>query len=470
VPAAVSPGVLREQVTTFTTNVLDELHRARPGYFDPDDVAQILGPLVDRYDYSLGLGPLIDQIERAANGQRNEIAVELMDFAQYLREEQHVPPGPAVAPATQISPTEVLTFLDFMREDIARDRGQDVADRAWTIANRVLIDQLPNGIPALVAELRDRATRNLSGEVSDALDAIAHGIEQGDHQVAALGAFEPEAPHPAGPGGVQDIAHHLLEIERRPDGTLSTEGLASTAYALLHGQLDYPGYTQIPPGPERAQAMQPLILAFSGVVEDALGFPITDLEVAPPAPAPAPVAQFSPVPRHIQNETTDVLLRALDDPAAVNNVIDIATRYIQGNTPEDLAVLPQLIRTTNVGLHQTMGMVSRELLARQIEDRHPQQAQEQNLLRTPYNELQQVITPIERTLVTSMQTRIAQQAVAYGIDGSEVADMIRRRSPSYGEAEYDLSTLSPQALEVLARDTSDAIEARNRARGGRGQQ
>jgi len=371
-----------------------------------------------------------------------------------------------------------------MRQEIRQEFGERVADLALNVANEVYAGTIARGdTPAAFAQvLREHAERTLNGNLEDALNNIAWGIESNDHEMyapaaampEALGAFEPEAPHPAGPGGVQDIAHHLLEIERRPDGTLSTEGLASTAYALLHGQLDYPGYTQIPPGPERAQAMQPLILAFSGVVEDALGFPITSLEVAHPAPAPAPapapepapapVAQFSPVPRHIQNETTDVLLRALDDPVAVNNVIDIATRYIQGNTPEDLAVLPQLIRTTNVGLHQTMGMISRELLARQIEDRHPQQAPEQNLLRTPYNELQQVITPIERTLVTSMQTRIARSASDYGVSGTEVADMIRRRSQTYGGLTVNLDGLSSQALEVLARDTSDAIEAQNRAR------
>ena len=393
-PVQVPPGVLREQVTTFTNNMLEDLRRSRPGYFDPDDVALVLGPLVDRHDYALGLGPLIDQIDRAANTQPNEIAAELLDFAQYLREEQHVPPGPAVPPA-------------------------------------------------------------------------------------ALGNFEPEAPHPAGPGGVQEVAHHLLEIERRPDGTLSTEGLASTAYALLHGQLDYPGYTQIPAGPERAQAMRPILEAFNTAADNELAIQrMQAATYAPPAapalpapePAPAPVAQFNAVPRHIQNETTDVLLRALDDPAAVNNVIDIAMRYIQGNTPEDLAVLPQLIRTTNVGLHQTMGMISRELLARQIEDRHPQQAQDQNLLRTPYNELQQVITPIERTLVTSIQTRIARQAADFGIDGAEVADMIRNRAQTYGGFTTNLDGLSSQALEVLARDTSDAIEAQNRARDRRPRQ
>jgi hypothetical protein len=483
-PVPVMPGVLREQVTTFTNDMLEDLRRSRVGYFDPDDVALVLAPLVDRHNYSLGLGPLIDQIDRAANGQTNAIAAELMDFAQSLREEQHVPPAPAVAPATQISPTEVLTFLDFMREDIARDRGQDVADRAWTIANRALIDQMPNGTAALVAELRDRARAYPNVHpIAEALNSIAHGIEQGDHQVAALGNFEPEAPHPAGPGGVQDIAHHLLEIERRPDGSISAEGIASTAYALQNGQLDYPGFTHIPPGPERAQAMAPILEAFTIAFDNEAAINrIQAATYAPPAPepapapapapepAPAPVAQFSPVPRHIQNETTDVLLRALDDPAAVNNIIDIATRYIQGNTPEDLAVLPQLIRTTNVGLHQTMGMISRELLARQIEDRHPQQAQEQNLLRTPYNELQQVITPIERTLVTSMQTRIARSASDYGVSGTEVADMIRRRSQTYGGLTVNLDGLSSQALEVLARDTSDAIEAQNRARDRRPRQ
>ena len=496
------------------------------------------------------------------------VADELQVIRQREIAQAQTPAAPAPAlPAPANFRTGAYDFVNEALEGLRRDRlyTRPIIERAETVVHRVLenfdFTNAPAELPALI---RDAAVQE-GGPTAQVITHIAQMLNSSpivrSTQVATLGDWEPEAPHPAGPGGVQDVAHHLLEIERRPDGTLSTEGLASTAYALLHGQLDYPGFTHIPAGPERAQAMQSLILAFSAVVEDALGFPITNLEVAPapeppallqgratnlveaylqnlqgqfgdtfaelvrntvvpivqnmngignaedlahriefagaghnsravetatneiaerlrnnehvppppaPEPAPAQVAQFSPVPRHIQNETTDVLLRALDNPAAVNNVIDIATRYIQGNTPEDLAVLPQLIRTTNVGLHQTMGMVSRELLARQIEDHHPQQAREQNLLRTPYNELQQVITPIERTLVTSMQTRIARSAGDYGVSGAEVADMIRNRAQTYGDFNTDLSMLSSQALEVLARDTSDSIEAQNRARDRRG--
>jgi hypothetical protein len=92
------------------------------------------------------------------------------------------------------------------------------------------------------------------------------------------------------------------------------------------------------------------------------------------------------------------------------------------------------------------------------------------LLRTPYNELQQVITPVERALTMNMQARIARQAAAFGIDGSEVADMIRNRAQTYGGLTVNLDALSSQALEVLARDTSDTIEAQNRIRDRRPRQ
>ena len=299
-PVQVPPETLRAQVTDFVANGLDEIQRAHGEGFR-DNVSAILTPLTDSYDYSLGLGPLIAQIDVIGNTQSNAIAAELFDFAQYLREEQHIPPGPAVMPE-------------------------------------------------------------------------------------ALGAFEPEAPHPAGPGGVQEVAHHLLEIERRPDGTLSPEGISSTVFALLHGQLDYPGYTQIPPGPERAQAMAPILDAFNTAADNELA--IQRMHAAtyaqPALPAPEPAGQ--------------------------------------------------------------------------------------SLLRTPYNELQQAMTPVERALTMNMQARIASQAVQFGIDGSEVADMIRRRSQTYGGLTVNLDGLSSQALEVLARDTSDAIEAQNRARDRRPRQ
>jgi hypothetical protein len=69
-----------------------------------------------------------------------------------------------------------------------------------------------------------------------------------------------------------------------------------------------------------------------------------------------------------------------------------------------------------------------------------------------------------------MQTRIARQAADFGIDGAEVADMIRNRAQTYGGFTTNLDALSSQALEVLARDTSDTIEAQNRARDRRPRQ
>jgi hypothetical protein len=375
-----------------------------------------------------------------------------------------------------------MTYLDINRHALDVDYGDDVADRAMEIAYNMYNVTIARGdTPAAFAQvLREHAERTVNANLENALNSIALDIEHGTYAPAPATAmpaapvfFAPPAPHPAGPGGVQDIAHHLLEIERRPDGTLSTEGLASTAYALLHGQLDYPGYTQIPPGPERAQAMQSLILAFSGVVEDALGFPITSLEVAPPAPAP--VAQFNAVPQDIQNQDTNALLLALGDMTVADNVTNTARRYIQGNTPEDLAVLPQLIRTANVGLHENFDTIARELMARQIEQHLAQTAAQQEpvaigqaLIRVPYNELQQAMTDTERRIADNVSTRISSQAAVFGIDGAEVADMIRNRAQTYGDFTTDLSMLGPQALEVLARDTSDTIEAQNRARNRRG--
>jgi hypothetical protein len=259
--------VLREQITGFADTVLDELERAHGEGF-ADDVAQILGPLVDRHDYSLGLGPLIDQTERAANTQPDEIATLLLDFAQYLREEQHVPPGPAVAPEA----------------------------------------------PAAVAP-------------------------------EALGVFEPEAPHPAGPGGAQEVAHHLLEIERRPDGTLSTEGLESTAFALYHGQLDYPGYTQIPPGLERARAMRPVFEAFTTAMENERAIQrMQAATYAPPAPAPAP-------PALLQGRAT--------------NLVEAYLQNLQGQFGDTFA---ELVRDAVMPIVQNMnGIGDAEHLAHRIE-------------------------------------------------------------------------------------------------------
>jgi hypothetical protein len=58
------------------------------------------------------------------------------------------------------------------------------------------------------------------------------------------------------------LARRLLEIEREPDGSIRQAGIDSTAYALQTGQLDHPSVNHIPPGPERAARLEPVLRAF----------------------------------------------------------------------------------------------------------------------------------------------------------------------------------------------------------------
>jgi hypothetical protein len=168
----------------------------------------------------------------------------------------------------------------------------------------------------------------------------------------------------------------------------------------------------------------------------------------------------------------EIARQALNNGVSAERVADqIRSGYVQlGNYSADLSHFSPVL------LELTVRNATSDILqntARQARQAPAQQAPEpagQSLLRTPYNELQQAITPVERALTMNMQARIAQQAANFGIDGSEVADMIRGRARTYGGLTVNLDALSSQALEVLARDTSDTIEAQNRARDRRPRQ
>jgi len=92
------------------------------------------------------------------------------------------------------------------------------------------------------------------------------------------------------------------------------------------------------------------------------------------------------------------------------------------------------------------------------------QAAGTGLIGARYDELQQNITNTQRHLVNVAVERIANQAQAHGIDSpAEVAGLIRRRNNVFGSATVPLTDFTPSMVELLARDVSDTIEARNNA-------
>jgi hypothetical protein len=167
----------------------------------------------------------------------------------------------------------------------------------------------------------------------------------------------PDDTHPANnvalqqrPGGNQPyapedllLARRLLDIEREPDGTLRQNGIDATAYALQTGQLDHYSVGHIPPGPERAARLEPVLRAFID-------------EVA---------RERQPAPGGNQPLTG----RDRDLLTTFNELVNEATA--EGSFPGGLANidLAQLVRENEIGGLEELGQADRsrliELLERQ---------------------------------------------------------------------------------------------------------
>jgi len=211
-------------------------------------------------------------------------------------------PEPDVPPA--VDPTElrsdVQSYLDHMHEEILQNAGEnphhavEVADIVNDLTTEAMnLTDFVTGVGDFAHRLRIAASRITNVDASNALIEIAQGLEEGQHNAGGLNppAVAPgmaeRDPLPAPPAEVQlprgvpehdqeltftdphSIASHLVLIDRDADGTLNQQSIDSTNFALEHGQLDYPGYTNIPPGEERARAMAPIRTAYQRAVANA---------------------------------------------------------------------------------------------------------------------------------------------------------------------------------------------------------
>jgi len=90
----------------------------------------------------------------------------------------------------------------------------------------------------------------------DQRNNVANAYLAGNRNIEANNALEP-LPH-----DVNALAERLLDNDRTRTGELNAPSARSTLWALSNGQMDLPEYMHIPPGPERARAMEPLTVAY----------------------------------------------------------------------------------------------------------------------------------------------------------------------------------------------------------------
>jgi len=299
---------LRNTVNSNVGNTLQHLLRTSGEEFS-NRVENVIRPLMEAHDYATGIDPLIARIEDAANSGNHSALVsgKLLDIAYDLHDQHYNHlnewvPEPDVPPA--VDPTElrsdVQSYLDHMHEEILQNAGDnphhavEVADIVNDLTTEAMnLTDFVTGVGDFAHRLRIAANRITNVDASNALIEIAQGLEEGQHNAGGLNppAVAPgmaeRDPLPAPPAEVQlprgvpehdqeltftdphSIASHLVLIDRDADGTLNQQSIDSTNFALEHGQLDYPGYTQIPPGEERARAMAPIRTAYQRAVANA---------------------------------------------------------------------------------------------------------------------------------------------------------------------------------------------------------
>jgi len=164
------------------------------------------------------------------------------------------------------------------------------------------------------------------------------------------------------------FARDLIEMDRDTDGTLRQTGIDSTAHALQMGQLDSPAFNNIPAGPERARAMEPILRAFVEEVaaERQRG------AVAEPAQQ-GQIAVRTPVPREIQVMAPQDLIAQME-PRGIRQARELAGLYFNENLIDDnnttISALTNMIRNYRVGPHADANFDVREMAARELEALH----------------------------------------------------------------------------------------------------
>jgi hypothetical protein len=215
------------------------------------------------------------------------VDIDLIDanrLVESIREPQHIS-----SPLYQLADVERQALADYVQQNgwEREFRAQDpLANLRQGEGAIVRLDQVPD---ERVYELATRydvppgMVRNILTEING---PTARMVELQEQAANGAGRFEtlPAASRdgvvfmiddllaerdraPAQLGQANDprdlsIAQRLLDIEREPDGSLRQGGIDATAYALQTGQLDHPLVNHIPPGPERARALEPVLRAF----------------------------------------------------------------------------------------------------------------------------------------------------------------------------------------------------------------
>ena len=180
-------------------------------------------------------------------------------------------PAPAQVPAF-----DYPGIRDSVLADLAQNDGTHVAERVETIAARVAEGINPRLDPAgFAAAMRESADNELSQIVERALYDFADQVE------TAVAAQQLATTLPVNTGQQptsQRYATELIEMGRNADGALDLADLQNTSTVLQMGQLDHPAFRHIPPGPERAEAMAPVLEHFNRMVSN-------ELRAQQPAPA-----------------------------------------------------------------------------------------------------------------------------------------------------------------------------------------
>jgi hypothetical protein len=318
---------------------------------------------------------------------------------------------------------------------VIREMQSRFADPTMTVANLSMMRDYARAggvgtiFENLPVESRDGAARMITEEIAQRRLEAPPQPAQG---------FTPEQ--------LRLFARGLIEMDREADGTLRQTGIDSTAYALQMGQLDSTTFNNIPAGPERARAMEPILRAF---VEEVAA----ERQQAPPQPA----------------QPTDERVRELAARYEVppGMVRDILTEM---NGPPARMVELQNQAANARGRFENLLERSRDGVIFMIDDllaernQAPAQPQNQIAVRTPVPREIQVMAP--QDLIAQMEPRGIRQARELAglyfnenlIDDnnttiSALTNMIRNyRVGPHADANFDVREMAARELEALHND------------------